>query len=230
MAIAQHSKKSNSHMTPGHVVGLVHQVMGGIDLDPATTQFANRLVKAKRYYDYSTNGLNKRWEGRVFLNPPGGVIARPLRRRDIDIGYESVTDTHSRSTIWWAKLLHSWLEGAMSQGVFVGFSLEFLRHAQRISKTWTPLDFPYCIPEDRLRFDRLVRSRKGKRRVAGAQPTNANIIVYLPEKARDVVRFQKVFHALGVVRAGSAYEPWFWRARERNGRKSGWKSKRVKAT
>lgn len=198
-------------MTPGPVVRLVHQLMGGIDIDPASTQFANRLVKAKRYYDYSTNGLNKAWPGRVFLNPPGGKIARPVRRRDIDVGSHEVTSTQSRAAIWWAKLLQSWLDNVTTQGVFVGFNLELLRHAQRISKTWTPLDFPYCIPEERLRFDRLVRSRKGKKRVAGDQPTHANIIIYMPRTRRDVVRFQKTFHALGVVRPGSTTEVWFWR-------------------
>lgn len=58
--------------TPLHIVQAAHKIMGGIDLDPASCEHANRTVKARNYYTKEDNGLMHNWEGRVFLNPPYG--------------------------------------------------------------------------------------------------------------------------------------------------------------
>jgi ParB family chromosome partitioning protein len=44
--------------------------MGSIDCDPASSDTAQRIVKAKTYYTLETNGLNQIWEGNIFLNQP----------------------------------------------------------------------------------------------------------------------------------------------------------------
>ena len=56
--------------TPVHIIGKARQVMGGIDLDPATCEVAQGVVKAAVYYDKEIDGLNQQWFGRVWLNPP----------------------------------------------------------------------------------------------------------------------------------------------------------------
>ena len=45
-------------------------MLGEIDLDPASCEFANETVKARLFYSEGNDGLSKPWIGRVWMNPP----------------------------------------------------------------------------------------------------------------------------------------------------------------
>lgn len=56
--------------TPAEYIGAARKVLEQIDLDPASSDVAQKTVAAKKYYTVEQNGLTKKWKGRVFLNPP----------------------------------------------------------------------------------------------------------------------------------------------------------------
>ncbi len=60
----------NEWYTPPEYIEAVRDVLGGIDLDPASSDAAQQCVRAERYFTKTTNGLERSWHGRVWLNPP----------------------------------------------------------------------------------------------------------------------------------------------------------------
>ena len=188
---------SAEHYGPPSLLGLVHRVMGGIDLDPASCEAANRIVRAERYMTEAEDGLRKQgeWLGRVYLNPPGG---KGLAAEDVNIQLPEGRRSHNRQAIWWVALVDAYEQGRVTQAIFTCFSLDLLERAQDYPFAH-PLDFPYCIPRDRLKFwtvdDRGLLGEE-------PSPTHSNLIVYLPPRGdRDVheEHFCRVFARLGRV-------------------------------
>jgi ParB family chromosome partitioning protein len=60
----------NEWCSPDPIPSMARYVMGDIDVDPASTAFANKTVKARIYFTKQDDGLSKPWGGRVYLNPP----------------------------------------------------------------------------------------------------------------------------------------------------------------
>lgn len=60
------------YYTPPEIVEAARRTMGGIDLDPASSETANLRVKAARIFTQADDGLSQPWEGRVWVNHPFG--------------------------------------------------------------------------------------------------------------------------------------------------------------
>ena len=59
----------NERHTPKKYIDSARLVMGSIDIDPASNDSAQRIIKANQYYTIKTNGLDKTWGGNIWLNP-----------------------------------------------------------------------------------------------------------------------------------------------------------------
>jgi len=102
---------NNEWYTPVRFIELAHCVMGSIDLDPASSEIANKVVQAEKYYTKEDDGLSKDWYGTVWLNPP---YAGNLIGKFIDKLYESWDDgkisqaiilvNNATETSWFQKL------------------------------------------------------------------------------------------------------------------------------
>jgi phage N-6-adenine-methyltransferase len=67
--------------TPPLYIDATKQVLGAIDLDPASSHPAQATVQATAFYTAEDDGLSRPWEGRVWLNAP---YAQPLQEHFVD--------------------------------------------------------------------------------------------------------------------------------------------------
>jgi ParB family chromosome partitioning protein len=167
------SSKTDEWYTPSYLIELSREVLGSIDLDPASCEYANQTVKAKRFIDSLEDGLAADWSGfpvSVFLNPPSGK-----------------SQGKSLMKQFWEKLLKFRESGMLQHAIFIGFSLEQLQVTQNCSQAIG--DFPLCIPSKRVKF----LSKEG----TFNSPTHGQVITYLPGITNNTSKFYEVFSPLG---------------------------------
>lgn len=119
---------NNEWYTPPSIIEAARAVLGGIDLDPASSAVANRTVRAECYFTADDDGLAQDWTGRVWLNPP---YAQPLIAEfseKLAASVESgaveaacVLVNNATETAWFQRML-----GACSAACFLRGRVRFL--------------------------------------------------------------------------------------------------------
>lgn len=63
---------SDENYTPEDLTNLIHDFYGYPDLDPFSNSFANKGIKAKKFYSKKDDGLKQDWRGNktIWINPP----------------------------------------------------------------------------------------------------------------------------------------------------------------
>lgn len=106
-----HNSGNNEWYTPPEYLEAARRVMGAIDLDPASSDFANRNVQAAIYFTAEDDGLTRAWGGRVFLNPPysGDLVGRFATKTLQELAAGTVTEAillvnNGTETAWFQAL------------------------------------------------------------------------------------------------------------------------------
>lgn len=96
--------------TPKEYVEAARSVMGSIDLDPASSAEANRIVRAKRYFSAKENGLKQDWYGNIWVNPPYradliGPFIDKIVRESANFDQAVIMVNNATETRWFKKLV-----------------------------------------------------------------------------------------------------------------------------
>lgn len=93
--------------TPSEYIESARLVMGGITIDPASNDIAQKTVKADTYFTIDDDGLSMPWSGTVWMNPPytALVINKFLEKavnhyRDEDISAAIILTNNNTDTSW----------------------------------------------------------------------------------------------------------------------------------
>lgn len=109
--VAQNTGESEWY-TPFEYIACAHSVMGRIDLDPASSEIANKTVRAEKIYTSKDDGLSKFWAGKVWMNPPysAELVRRFISKfakhvNDKDIIEGMVLVNNATETQWFSELV-----------------------------------------------------------------------------------------------------------------------------
>jgi len=153
---ALHSSESTEWYTPARYIEAARDVLGGIDLDPASCPEANETVQADEIFTREDDGLRKPWSGRIWLNPPYG-------RRD--------GTNESNQSVWSRRLLETYETGDVEAAVL-------LVNAVPDRGWFQPLwGHPICFCDARIRF--IAPNGEPQK-----NPTHGNAFVYFGSNER----------------------------------------------
>lgn len=122
--------KSHQWYTPDYLVKSIYNVLGSIDLDPASDEEANKRIGAKRIFTVEDTGLEQDWKAEtVYLNYPGGR-----------------TNNKSNAELWFAKAEEELHKGHCKIILWAGFSIDQLAIVPGIKY------YPMCIFRRRIQW------------------------------------------------------------------------------
>lgn len=117
----------NEWYTPELHISMARAVLGDIDLDPASSEIANKAVQAARFFSIDDNGLDKEWAGRIWLNPP---YAQPAISHFAD------------------KMVTEWESGRVEAAIVLTHNYTDTAWFQKLARAATAI----CFTRGRVRF------------------------------------------------------------------------------
>jgi hypothetical protein len=184
------------YYTSEELLVLVREVLGTIDLDPASCSLANEVVKAKNIFTKENDGLSHSWFGKVFMNHPFHKGEKPCKKnckkkicqpsndpkkptRGHCIDYEI-----PGNAIWTNKLADEYYKGNIEEAICITFS------SMSEDWMWPLLQEVQCFPRGRVHY----RKPDG---TVDRQATKGSVLTYF---GKNPEKFEAVFSAIGKVK------------------------------
>ena len=173
------------------LVSAAHAVLEGIDLDVASSEFANQYVEAKNYFSPSDDGLNcQQWFGSAYLFPPNGAYFWDKKNDRWKMTRASSPTLVSSHAVWFRRMYRAWLSREIKQGLYFTNCPDMIRYEQKI------FDFPVCILKTPPFLLRRTSEKTDKHK------TCTSLVVYLPptdSSGTAVERFLDIYSEKGRI-------------------------------
>ena len=168
----KHNSGNCEWYTPPAIMEVCRAALDGhIDIDPASCAKANEIVQADIFYTKEDDGLskNKKWHGRVFLNPP-------YRQPDVSLFVDKLIHAKkSRYKITFRAIL------LVNNATDTKWFQKALQNCDLV-----------CFPKRRIRFlDADLHPQPS--------PLHGNAIFYFGDDYEDFAHASKTLSKLGVV-------------------------------
>lgn len=152
-------------------IKMVREVLGDIELDPASNEMANGWIKATSFYTEKEDGLKQEWKAQtVFLNPP-----------------YSKTAGKSNQAVWSQKMADEFRAGNFKEGILLVNTTNGYGWYEDLYRA-----YPVCLVRERIRFINEAG-------VQGGQAKRGQTFVYMgAEEDRFRAVFQRIGRCLKV--------------------------------
>lgn len=162
--------------TPDEYLNAARELMGDIDIDPATDEKAQLRIKAKIYYTKDTNGLDKPWLGRLWLGTPykWGLLEQFTQKAIEEYHKGNVTEglilTHTNNT------QHDYFQDLLEASSAI------------------------CLVRDYIRWVKGHAAEEASMKNVGVKwepeyTKHGNVVFYM---GSQVARFKEIFYRFGV--------------------------------
>ena len=181
------------YYTDPKILSAAREMLGGIDLDPASSYAANKYVRAKLYYGFSfhgafIDGITKSWSGKIWMNHPFGrpetACVQPCARKEKNPKHICHSIHYLGNAVWINRLIEQFICKNVTEALCITYACT--------SEAWFQplLDYPQCFLSPRTNY--FTPDGKMKKGV-----TKGSVITYL---GPDIDGFAKIFQSFGVVK------------------------------
>jgi len=186
---------SKDFVSPPEIIATTTALFDGeIELDPASSSFANSVVQATKYFSWENNGLAQDWKAKnIYLYPPRDILLKHEQPKETRLFQKTRSFKKSSQRVWFELAYKKWVKKEFNEGIIFITSTEVaLLATQRLG-----FDFPVCILKERprLRIDNQTLDKVKSAKVFG-------FIFYLPpveDYDLGVSRFFSLYSNLGRV-------------------------------